>query len=213
VTARSFAREATAHLAATQHAIEQLRDEIDHIGRWGRRLELAFANGGRLLAAGSGASAASAQLLANELVGHQAERPPLSALALNADASEPTMLTSSSGADEVFARQVRAHGQPGDVLVLLSTSGRHLNLLAAADAGRALGMHVWALTGPRPNPLAEVVHDVVAVRAATTATVQEVHQLAVHLLCGAVEDAIADHDLRIPAQAAATSILGSDIAT
>lgn len=212
MTARSFAREAAAHLAATQTAIDELHDEVARIGRWGRRLELALAEGGRLLAAGNGGSAAHAQHLTSELVGrYRTERAPLSALALHGDASAFTAITDSYGPEEVFARQVRAHGRPRDVLVLLSTSGRSPNLLTAADAGRDLGMHVWALTGPRPNPLADLADDALAVHAGTTATVHEVHQLAVHLLCEAVEDAMADHDLRIPAHLPAPNPLGTDL--
>jgi phosphoheptose isomerase len=91
----------------------------------------------------------------------------------------------------VFARQVLAHGRLGDVLVALSTSGRSPDVLAAAAAARSAGVTVWGLTGPRPNPLAETCDDVLAVSAPTVANVQEVHQVVIHLLCAALDRALA----------------------
>jgi D-sedoheptulose 7-phosphate isomerase len=89
----------------------------------------------------------------------------------------------------VFARQVAAHGRPGDVL-LLSTSGRSGNLVTAAARGRDLGLTVWALTGPAPNPLASAAHDALCVDAEATATIQEIHLVAVHLVCDALDAAL-----------------------
>ncbi|CAM5680972.1 D-sedoheptulose 7-phosphate isomerase OS=Streptomyces griseomycini OX=66895 GN=FHS37_002862 PE=4 SV=1 [Streptomyces griseomycini] len=104
--------------------------------------------GGRLLAAGNGGSAAQAQHLTAEIVGrYRDDRPPFSAIALHADTSSTTAIANDYGVDEVFARQVRAHGREGDVLMLLSTTGASANLLSAADAARAAGVRVWALTG------------------------------------------------------------------
>jgi type III pantothenate kinase len=140
------------------------------------------------MAAGNGGSAAEAQHLTAELVGRFVdERRPLSALCLSAETSSLTAIVNDYGADEVFARQVQAHGRPGDVLVLLSSSGRSPNLLTAAQRARAAGVRVWAMTGNRPNPLADRADEALAVRARTTAVVQEVHLAAVHALCAAVD--------------------------
>ena len=87
----------------------------------------------------------------------------------------------------MFARQVQAHGRPGDVFLGLSTSGRSGNVLAAMDAAREGGLTVWSLTGPGPNPMSTADGEAVCVDADATATVQEVHQVAVHLLCAAVD--------------------------
>jgi DNA-binding MurR/RpiR family transcriptional regulator len=87
----------------------------------------------------------------------------------------------------VFARQVQAHGRPGDVLLLLSTSGASRNLLVAADRAHAVGVQVWALTGPAPNPLAGVADRRIVVDAQSVSSVQEAHLVAVHALCAAVE--------------------------
>ena len=105
-----------------------------------------------------------------------------------------TAIANDYGYDSVFSRQVQAHGRPGDVFLGLSTSGRSGNVLAAMQAARDGGLTVWALTGTGPNAMTEVAHDAVAVSAPATATVQEVHQVAVHLLCAAVDLQVgADH--------------------
>jgi D-sedoheptulose 7-phosphate isomerase len=144
--------------------------------------------GGRLLAVGNGGSAAQAQHLTSELVGrYRDDRPPFAAIALHAETSALTALLNDYPPAEVFARQVRAHGRPGDVLVALSTSGRSPNVLAAVDAARDGGLTTWGLTGRPLNPLLERVDDAVAVDTPYTATVQEVHQVVVHLLCAAVD--------------------------
>ncbi len=179
------------HLAALRRPLDELEASVDRIDGWGRHLAAVLTGGGRLLAAGNGGSAAQAQHLTSELVGrYRDERRPYSALALHAETSSVTALANDYGADEVFARQVRAHGREGDVLVSLSTSGRSANVLAAVDAARACGLTTWALTGRAPNPLAEACHDAVVVDAPYTATVQEVHQVVVHLLCAAVDVAV-----------------------
>jgi phosphoheptose isomerase len=193
------------HVVALGRALAQLDADLDRIDDWGRHLARVLPDGHRLLAVGNGGSAAQAQHLTSELVGrYRDERPPMSAVALHAETSTVTAVANDYGADEVFARQVRAHGRPGDVLVALSTSGRSPNVLAAAAAARRGGLVTWALTGPGPNPLAGACDAAVCVDAAATATVQEVHQVVVHLICAAVDVAlgvahpVGDHD-RVPA--------------
>ena len=177
-----------AHLAALSRPLEALEDDVDRIDGWGRRLARVLLGGGRLLAVGNGGSAAQAQHLTGELVGRYLhDRVPLSALALHAESSTVTAIANDYGADEAFARQVRAHGRPGDVLIALSTSGRSRNIVAAVEAARDGGLATWALTGPTPNPVSELCDDAVCVDAPTAATVQEVHQIAIHLLCAAVD--------------------------
>jgi D-sedoheptulose 7-phosphate isomerase len=189
----SFTSEATTHIDATTQAMARLLDDVDRIDRWGRTLAHVLVDGGRLLAAGDGGSAAHAQHLTSELVGrYRDERAALSAIALHAETSTVTAVLNDYGAEMVFARQVCAHGRTGDVLVAISTSGRSRNLLAAASAARETGLHVWAITGGWPNPLARVADDALCIDADTTATVQEVHQVAVHLLCEALEAAMRD---------------------
>jgi D-sedoheptulose 7-phosphate isomerase len=158
---------------------------------WGTELARLLPAGHRLLAAGNGGSAAQAQHLTAELVGrYRDDRAPLSAIALHAETSSLTAIVNDYGPDELFGRQVSAHGRPGDVLVLMSTSGRSANLLRAAEAGRRAGLTVWAMTGPAQNPLADLADDALTVDAPTTATVQEVHLVALHLVCAALDVAL-----------------------
>lgn len=161
------------------------------VRRWGTSLAARLGAGSRLLVAGNGGSAAQAQHLTAELVGrYRDDRPAFSALALHADTSSTTAIANDYGVREIFARQVAAHGRAGDVLVLLSTSGASANLLVAADQAHRLGMTVWALTGPAPNPLAAAADESLCVDAATSATVQELHLVTVHMLCEAFDEAV-----------------------
>jgi len=160
----------------------------DVLDRWGAHLARVLAGGGRLLAAGNGGSAAEAQHLTAELVGRFVdERRPLSAIALHAESSSVTAIVNDYGQHEVFARQVAAHGRPGDVLVLMTTSGRSENLLHAAQRAREVGMVVWAMTGPGPCPLADLADEVLAVDGSSGSSVQAGHLVALHALCTAVD--------------------------
>jgi D-sedoheptulose 7-phosphate isomerase len=182
------------HVAALARALAGTTHLATTARRWGNRLAELLPRGHRLLAAGNGGSAAQAQHLTAELVGRfRDDRPAFSAIPLHTDTSTMTALVNDYGADELFARQVRAHGRPGDVLVLMSTSGRSSNLLTAAAAAAEVGMETWALTGPCPNPLAAAADDVLAVEAPATATVQEIHLVAVHALCLAFDSALLAH--------------------
>ena len=176
------------HLVGHLRAFLALEREQPRLDDFGRDLARRLLGGGRLLAAGNGGSAAQAQHLTAELVGrYRDDRVPLSAIALHADTSSLTAIGNDYGFEQVFARQVAAHGRRDDVLVLLSTSGTSPNLVAAARAGRRLGLATWALTGPLPNPLAEMAEHVVTVPHPSAAIVQEIHLVMVHLLCDAVE--------------------------
>jgi D-sedoheptulose 7-phosphate isomerase len=190
----------TDHLTDLSEGLKSLLRQDAELEAWGAELAHVFAGGGRLLAAGNGGSAAEAQHLTAELVGRfESGRPPVSAVALHAETSSVTAIGNDFGADEVFARQLQAHGRPGDVVVLLSTSGRSGNLLAAADRAHETGLRVWALCGRRPNPLADRADRVLAVDTASSTVVQEVHLVAIHALCAAVEREL---DARRPAAGA-----------
>jgi D-sedoheptulose 7-phosphate isomerase len=161
------------------------------VSQWGQDLADIFAAGGKLLACGNGGSAAEAQHLTGELLGRfRDERRPLPAVALSADSSAVTAIANDYGIEELFARQVQAYGRPGDVLVAISTSGTSPNVIAAAKAGLDLGVTVWALTGPAPNPLAALSDSAIAVDAPTVATAQEIHLSLIHALCIALDKAL-----------------------
>jgi phosphoheptose isomerase len=179
------------HVAQLRAALDSAADDLARAEAWGTRLARRLRNGGRLLAVGNGGSAAEAQHLTAELVGRfETERGPLSAICLHGDASSLTAIANDFGIEEAFARQVCAHGRPGDVLIALSTSGRSPNVLAAARAAHECGLTVWGLTGPGPNPLADLCDEVVAFDAERTCTVQELHLVAIHVLCAAVDAAM-----------------------
>jgi phosphoheptose isomerase len=174
-------------------AVASLDAQVETLERWGRTLAERLPAGGRLLAAGNGGSAAEAQHLTGELVGRFLdERCPFAAVSLCSDSATLTAVVNDYGRDEMFARQVEGHGRPGDVLVLLSTSGRSPNVLAAAERGRRCGLTVWGLTGPAPNPLAQACDEALAVDAPTTAAVQEGHLVAVHALCAVLDAHLVD---------------------
>lgn len=178
----------SAHFAALVLATAQLDAALPQLRAWGRSLAELYARDGRLLACGNGGSAAEAQHLTGELVGRfSADRRALSAIALHADTSAATAILNDYGSEDVYARPVRAHGRRGDVLVAFSASGGSGNVLAAVRAARQIGVTVWALTGPAPNPLAMLADSVIAVDAPTTATVQEIHLSLVHALCIALD--------------------------
>ena len=172
------------HLTALAAAIDPFRAVGARLAGWGAELARHLGGGGRLLVAGNGGSAAEAQHLAAELVGKLREdRRPLSAIALTADSSAVTAISNDYGYEEVFARQVRAHGRPGDVLLVLSTSGRSPNLLAAVRAAREGGLRTWAMTGPGPNPLADACDEALRCPSEDSQVVQELHLVAVHVMC------------------------------
>ncbi|WP_433500165.1 D-sedoheptulose-7-phosphate isomerase [Sphaerimonospora sp. CA-214678] len=180
------------HLARLRTALTAVDPDTPRIHAWGCKLAGVLIEGGRLLACGNGGSAAEAQHLTAELVGrYRTDRRPYAAIPLHGDTSAVTAIGNDFGPDEVFARQVHAHGRPGDVLMCLSTSGTSRNVLAAADMARGCGLTTWALTGPAPNPLTEMCDEAIAVPASDTATVQEVHLTVIHMLCDVIEKACA----------------------
>jgi D-sedoheptulose 7-phosphate isomerase len=147
--------------------------------------------GGKVLACGNGGSAADAQHFAAELVGRfERERPGLAAIALTTDSSILTAIGNDYDFASIYSKQVQAIGQPGDVLIAISTSGNSANVLAAVEAAHAKDMTVVALTGRTGGRLAALLTDTdvhIAVPHDRTARIQEVHLLALHCLCDAVD--------------------------
>jgi D-sedoheptulose 7-phosphate isomerase len=185
------------HVAALADALGSFAACARTADRWGTALLPLLEGGARLLAAGNGGSAAQAQHLTAELVGrYREDRPPFSGICLTAETSALTAIVNDYPPDELYARQVEAHGRPGDVLVLMSTSGRSPNVVAAARRGRSLGVRVWAMTGPSPNPLATAADEALCVESPWPATVQELHLVALHMLCAAFDHALATADRR-----------------
>jgi phosphoheptose isomerase len=181
------------HIDGLAGTLDGLRRQSTTLACWGAVLAERLGTGQRLLAAGNGGSAAEAQHLTAELVGRfDRDRRPFSAIALHTDTSTMTAIGNDYGYDEVFARQVVAHARPGDVVMLLSTSGCSRNLLLAAAAAHDVGATVWAITGPAPNPLADAADEAVCLPGGT-ASVQEAQLVAIHAVCTVFEAALADH--------------------
>lgn len=148
-------------------------------------------SGGKVLACGNGGSAADAQHFAAEFVGRfERERPELAAIALTTDSSILTALANDYDFKVIFSRQVRALGQPGDVLLAISTSGNSPNVLAAIEAAHTRDMVVIGLSGHGGGHMAQLLRDTdvhICVPSERTARIQEVHILALHCLCDAVD--------------------------
>ncbi len=148
----------------------------------------ALANGGRLLTAGNGGSAADAQHIAAELIGRfLKDRAPLRALALHGNASALTAIGNDYGFEQIFVREVQAHGRAGDVLLVISTSGNSPNILKAAATAKALGLAVIGLTGETGGDLRAACDLCVCIPSRVTPRIQEMHALIGHTLCQLVE--------------------------
>ena len=149
---------------------------------------------GKILACGNGGSACDAQHFAAEMVGRfERERPELPAISLATDTSILTAVANDYSFEQIFAKQVRALGAKGDVLLAISTSGNSGNVIAAIEAAREREMRVVALTGRGGGRIAALLgeSDVhLCVPHERTARIQEVHLLTIHCLCDAVDNAL-----------------------
>jgi phosphoheptose isomerase len=164
----------------------------------GHALAGCLSRGGKVLVCGNGGSAADAQHFVSELVGRfkVANRPALAALALTADSSVLTCWSNDAGFEVVFERQVEALGRPGDLLVGISTSGRSENLLRAFRKAASLGVDTLAILGRDGGRLRQLATRSVVVPSTDTQRIQEVHILAIHLICEIVEDLLFNEQRR-----------------
>lgn len=151
----------------------------------------ALKNGRKLLLAGNGGSAADAQHIAGEFVSRFAfDRPGLPAIALTTDTSILTAIGNDYGYDRLFARQMQAHGQKGDVFIAYSTSGRSPNVIAALKEAKSRGVICIGMMGNRGGPMQEICEHYLAVPSSDTPKIQEGHIVLGHILCGLVEQAL-----------------------
>src|SRR3954471_20516019 len=171
-----------------QQAAEVLGEPI---AKAGRMLAESLKGGGKVMACGNGGSAADAQHFAAELVNRfESERPPLAGVALTTDSSNLTSIANDYSWEQVFAKQLRALGRRGDVLLAISTSGNSRNVLEALPVAHELGVRVIALTGNgggKMGPLLKNDDAHICVPHKTTARIQEVHLLVLHCLCDAID--------------------------
>lgn len=174
--------------ALANRVAETLADDVERVAELTRQT---LADGGRLFFCGNGGSAADAQHLAAEyVVRFRRERPALPAIALTTDTSILTATGNDFGFEELFARQVRAHGRAGDLLFLHSTSGESDNLLRAAVAARELGVVTVALLARGGGRLRPLVDHAIVVPTDETARAQELHLAIGHVVCEMVDAAL-----------------------
>lgn len=166
---------------------------LPEIERLADRLCEALGRGGKLVTFGNGGSAADAQHFAGELLGRFRDtRRPLPALALSTDPSVVTCIANDFSYEDLFARQVSALVVPDDVVIGISTSGRSENVVRGLHAAREAGAFVVAWTGEDSGPAGEAADLVLAAPSGTTARIQEIHTLAMHVVCVAVDAWVAE---------------------
>lgn len=177
----------SAHLKL--HALELLADPIAAAAE---RMVACLMNEGKILACGNGGSAADAQHFSAEMLNRfERERPGLAAIALTTDTSTLTSIANDYAYEQVFSKQLRALGQPQDLLLAISTSGNSRNVLEAVHAAHERELGVIALTGNGGGQIAEALtaNDIhICVPSSVTARIQEVHILTLHCLCDAIDN-------------------------
>src|SRR5207248_2605288 len=170
-------------LAEHRDLVARAADLLPELDRVAQRLIEAYRDGGRLYAFGNGGSSCDAQHLAEELVArYRRDRRPLPAVSLSADSSVLTCIANDFGFEEVFARQVRAHARPGDVVVGFTTTGRSENVVRGLAAAREVGATTVLFAGGDGRPAIDHADHAVVVPASSTARVQEMHVLLLHAL-------------------------------
>ena len=184
----------TAQIQETQHVMAGMLADVALLARVEAAADAcikAFSNGGKVLLAGNGGSAADAQHIAGEFVSRFAfDRPGLPAIALTTDTSILTAIGNDYGYEKLFARQVQAHAQKGDVLIAYSTSGKSPNVIAAMQEARNRGVVCIGMTGNRGGPMTDLCDHCLDVPSADTPKIQEGHAVLGHILCGLVERAL-----------------------
>ena len=182
--AQQFTDSAQTKLAALEFMADPIAAAIDAMTH-------SLMSNGKILACGNGGSAADAQHFAAELIGRfEAERQELAAIALTTDSSILTAIGNDYAFSQIYSKQVRALGQPGDVLLAISTSGNSANVVEAIAAAHEAGMTVIALTGRDGGKSGEMLKDDdinLCVPAQRTARIQETHLLIIHCLCDGID--------------------------
>ncbi len=157
----------------------------------GEMMVQSLLNGGKILSCGNGGSAGDAQHFSAEMLNRfETERPSLPAIALSTDTSTVTAIANDYSFDEIFAKQIKALGQPGDVLLAISTSGNSKNVVQAITTAQQRALQIVALTGSDGGAIAGLLNDTdveIRVPVQSTARIQEVHLLIIHCLCDFID--------------------------
>lgn len=188
------ASEVRDHLISSREVLDAALADHDFLAtaaEIAKRLEAALRDGHKILLAGNGGSAGDAQHIAGEFLCRlNYDRAPIAAIALTTDSSVLTAIGNDYGYDRVFERQVLGLGRPGDVLLVISTSGRSVNVLAAARAARQTGLTVIGFTGEHGGELVELCDLNLRVPSNSTPLIQQLHITIAHAVCGLVEAAL-----------------------
>ena len=164
-----------------QATLESFRRSVPTVQTVGFEIAQCLSAGGKLLTCGNGGSATDALHLSEELVGrYKGDRPALASVSLCADVSSLTCIGNDFGYDAIFARQVEAIGQSGDVLVAFTTSGNSVNILRAFEAAKGKGLTTVLVSGKGGGDAAGICDFEIIVPGQTTARIQEVHTFVLH---------------------------------
>jgi D-sedoheptulose 7-phosphate isomerase len=189
-----------AHFRRSQQVLDHAADDEKFVAATvavAQRIAASLKNGGKVLLAGNGGSAADAQHIAAEfVVRFVMDRAPLAAIALTTDTSTLTAIGNDYGFEQVFARQLRALGRAGDVFVAISTSGGSPNIVAALKAARELGIVTVGFTRAAQTPMHALCDLLLGAPSEETALIQQVHITAAHAICQLVEHALFGTELR-----------------
>lgn len=170
-------------------ASQVLPELIEHASRM---IVESLLNDGKVLSCGNGGSAGDAQHFSSEMLNrYERERPSLPAMALTTDSSTITSIANDYSYNEIFSKQIRALGQPGDILLAISTSGNSANVVQAIQAAHEREMRVVALTGRDGGNMAALLTPEdceLRVPSTVTARIQEVHLLLIHCLCDLIDE-------------------------
>ena len=183
-----------AHLAHSREALERASLDaglLDAAQRIAEVIAASLRNGNKLLIAGNGGSAADAQHIAAEIVGrYKKDRPAYAAIALTTDTSALTAIGNDYGFEQVFSRQVEGLGRRGDVLLVLSTSGRSPNILSSLKAARRLGVVTIGFTGAKGTALGACCDHLLVAPSDDTAVIQQIHMTFAHGICEVIEQTL-----------------------
>jgi len=173
-----------ARIKRSQAAISGLADHLDTIANICSTIETNLAAGATLWTAGNGGSAAQALHLSEELVGrYRADRQPLASAMLCGEATSMTCIANDFGFDQIFARPLRALARPGDLLMVLSTSGNSPNLINALEVAATIPCTTIGLLGKDGGSCAERCDHTLVINESDSACIQDAHQIVIHLLC------------------------------
>ncbi|MFA6318820.1 MAG: SIS domain-containing protein [Elusimicrobiota bacterium] len=187
---RDLKRNITTQLKESSRVLAAAADLAPESARAAAIMIASLKKKGRIITCGNGGSACDALNFASELVGRYARnRPPLDALALTVNPANITAIANDFGYEEVFSRQLEAHGRPGDTLIAISTSGNSPNVLKAAAAARRMRIAVIGLTGESGGRLKDVSDICVRIPSRTIARIQEAHIAILQIWASIIEDA------------------------